>query len=62
MDKTIVDTWQQMFENIALVVTECQYKEKFEQFNSIDLDDVDAVDKYFTELEFYKYCLIILDV
>ena len=51
-----------MFENIALVVTECQYKEKFEQFNSIDLDDVDAVDKYFTELEFYKYCLIIPDV
>lgn len=60
MEKTI-ETWQQMFENLTLVATESQFKEKLEQFNNIDLDDENAVDMYLMELRFYKNCLIILD-
>jgi hypothetical protein len=60
MEKTI-ETWQQMFENLTLVATESQFKEKLEQFNNIDLDDENAVDMYLMELRFYKNCLIIPD-
>ena len=56
------EEWQHMFENLTLVATESQFKEKLEQFNNIDLDDDDAVDKYLMELGFYKCCLIIPDV
>ena len=59
--KKTTETWQQMFENLTLVATESQFKEKLEQFNNIDLDDDDAVDKYLMELRFYTYCLIITD-
>lgn len=62
MRKTIEDTLQQMLDNAVLIATESQIKDILKQFNHIDLENDDAVDKYMMELGLYKNCTIIPDV
>ena len=62
MRKTIEDTLQQMLDNAVLIATESQIKDILKQFNQIDLENDDAVDKYMMELGLYKNCTIIPDV
>ena len=62
MRKTIEDTLQQMLDNAVLIATDSQIKDILKQFNHIDLENDDAVDKYMMELGLYKNCTIIPDV
>lgn len=62
MRKTIEDTLQQMLDNAVLIATESQIKDILKQFNHIDLENDDAIDKYMMELGLYKNCTIIPDV
>ena len=51
-----------MLDNAVLIATESQIKDILKQFNQIDLENDDAVDKYMMELGLYKNCTIIPDV